>query len=1835
MVAERATFNVVGNELLFINSTLVNTFSLKVFKIFLNNNTIIANTEDCLASFFNTSMSFSNNNVFVNEKWFDREFSESANVNRLTSVGQYMVDYANGVVYCAVSSSQNGSIGTVTYKNNSITPQFPHLISVDDLYYQISVLNPKNKYFSYTSFSDGSISPNTPDPSDELFLNNTPSAPYQIFNGSVGIFVNSGFLTGVTNQVKFIRSVFEYTDLMNSTAPLNFATTSTSNGANISVSSLTGQTFGTVQFDGTNYFVLTDQNIPYLSPNITYTFSVVRLSDSLPLWNSSGTVVTGAPVKLILPNINSPNVGDQVSITHTFTINNISRVVVDYNRGDYFVDYTYLADEIIVSYEYGDNILDFRTSLTVPASTTYYVSYRAGALRDSLLKNFGTLVNVPQLSTFDVDFDRERYRDSLTAALSSFIRGPTLSAIKNIGQVISHIEPQIVESAFSNWSLGSSLLYPESIKTTGSYQLLPAKFGAGALINSPDQTITFPINSNLRLEEGTFETWVIPQWDGLDNDASLTFKILQDGYAISADNVFVGSLEYHPNISGGAFVLNKHSNVSGTPNTKKDGVYIYYDLDPSGNFSRWYVRAIDGYADGYGDGYTSSSFKISITSTGNFYNSYSMVSPKPSYVGIFTGTNSLNLSITGGVPFDQGVTFVSDVDHYILDFGQDTLSNRFSIYKDTSGYLNFRILDNEKTSFVVSSNVSTWRAGDLHHVAASWKLNTRNKQDEMHLFIDGFEVPNIIRHGQRLLPFPHEHFRTVDPEEVVGLVNRDIVASTDLHTAAGSAIVSSSLNFSSFQIFPGDTIFIDEIGFSTTGYTILTVNGQTLTLTVPLPVTLTNGRFSVNRTQFTVTSDLDIASNIAVSTIHTLTTGSDINGTSGTNFVTSTASNFTNLGIVPGYLLRIDNIALPTTYVITQVSGYILTITDNLPVNIINNTFQVYSNVENEIPGVRATRPSYSVSEDVNFNNILTVSNNVFAGDLILIRTLGLNYRKFKKQYYVWSDGYENILRTTLPPPISLDEADITKVILSPTAIGTSNSVLIAGQFNSNNIATVQPTNTITGRTLSATIAGNNANFSTPVMITINGVSGGITISETISFTAYGTLDFIHGYSAVNYISVVGTPINASRNLIVVSIKEKYPLTHGEFSGTTPIVRYSYAIGAGYTLHNDGPNSVRDENFLFSGTDIGNYLLIQSPAPVAGYYTITALSTDRKSISIQRTNLSEPQPIPVFSNGVYQVINVNSYRSGLQNGLFTFENAASPGQPYFLNHGFYELEYATYASIIVNPGIGSVYLGSDFSGDLQLNGILNQSKVYSVMLTDTRVGETLPSNQLSITKDFNSIKPTTSDINTLMLITFNAFPFVNDASFYRNFNVDKQHFQSAVVINENFNNSLVILDKPLVVENDGILDTRKQGTIEFWMNPLFDTANDPVNRFYFDAYGAVIEKTVSVDDTSVKLSSPIGSVLSVKLQAGDSNIDYFVGGKIEVDTQRAIQEEGTGTANNSVVVSHPVLQVITVKIIGDLTGKDYFRGGSVGTDQITIYLGVPLPSNNLPLLITYQTTENKNTTLNTQVIRLNRKLPYQNTPVVVTYLPQGLQGDRLSIFKDKIGYMNFAITASGQNFVVRAPTRWTRGTWHRVKASYKLNGGIGNDEMRLFLDGYEYDDVTFGTPFLFGSFPLTFGMAIPGAFIPNDGYAALDGYSTLESIIFKDPINELFIGTQYTRENPVFSLIDNFRISDVSRPIYAPYGEPIDVNYSSNLSTVFPVTKDLFTTYLMDFDRLIMLNTDFSILINRETGSFDFSVNILDSLDIVSSSIKTKEALEALIKVLKPANSRVFITYTK
>lgn len=1667
---ERATFTDVTDELLISVNESVNGLSTRVFEIDLANNRIMAASEDVIGASYNSSAHFSRTDIFTTELYFDGQTQTvDENTDRLV-VGEYMIDYMNGIVYVGVSVAQNFDLGTINYKKSTIAPQFSHVITVSEIYNSISIVNGINKRIPYNSFGEGFIEPASFNVSDERFLNGDTTLPY---------IVNGGDIL-VSDDIKEVRGIFDHYDLTENVTPTNFA-----DGITIQDNVIILDPLGVAKQE-----TLTVQSgliidVTFISPGaeIISVESVIRVSDGVDLWSTPGTfngyVIT-------LSGSGSPSPGNVVVVSYHIGLNGGATPIVDYNRGDYFVDYSFLADEILVSYEYGDNNLDFRESDALSAGDSYFVSYKVGALRDALLKNFGTLVNLPILNSFDTSLPRERYRDALKAALQSFTKGPTIPAMKAIVSNITHIDPDLQEAAFQSWSLGISRLYLQGIKTTGDIQLLTGKYDFGVLVTDPGQTITFPVSSNLRLEEGTLETWVIPEWGGIDNDATLTFSLQKDGYALDSSSIFIGADSHNPTLnSDDTFQVNRTdvSSPIGLPSAifTHTGMFVYYDDIAK----QWKVLAkdtldtIDGYV-----------YSGSITSSGEVYDVKNLPGLGEVNDILRSGISKINFTFhidgydtlspdgytdgyvgDGYVPMDgyspgfsyDGISFMADNPHYLFDFAKTDTTNRFSLFKDGRGYLNFHVYDKGfrgNHRYEVTSDISNWKAGQKHHVALTWRLNSSDRRDEMHLFIDGAEVPNIMRYGGRPIGTSSDRFRTVKPEYVVGVVPKNAIAGNDLTTVTGSPVVSSAVNnFQSEGVLVGDTITINEPGFS--AYNILSVNGNTLTLDSSMPATLGDARYSVNEYSVVVASEIDLSANIAVSVFR--------------------------------------------------------------------------SGVETEIPGLRATIPSYSISKNAFNQNLLTILGSADAGDQIVVRTLGLNHRRCRDVQFVWGNT-SNILRSMLPPPINLDEAKITAVLLPLVAVGPDNSVFSLGVFTAT-LAPTQPTNSTEGRTLAVRVTSGNVNMTAnPVSVAIHGSTSGGPVIETLNFTSPSTQNTTNKFTSITSAVVVATPIVAGRNAVSVEIREAYPITNPQGNNIYPVIRFSYKTQTGRNLSgNSGDPTVSDSTGFFVQSNVGQNLVINSPGSVAGTYTITS-RIDDKTVTIS------PAPSSSFSAGVYDIFNITLGRSGFQNGFFVFEKAGAVDTPYPLPQGLYEFDFSAWLEIPFDPVNNLIaHVGSDYLGQNQAKAVLDEFRILSKRLTDVRVGETLGAGQDSITTDFNDLRPFDANSSTLMLLHFDSQPFVNSADFWTT--ADKSFRQSSTSVNPNFGQSLVITNRPYVVDNDGLLTTRSEGSIEFWISPRFDTYNDPEVRYYFDTTGTIVENVVSTTNGVVKVSGKISSIVSVRL--------------------------ATDVAG---------------------TGVDYFAGGTINSDF--------------------------------QTINLHQALPAQQTPVVVNYIPSGLSGDRISIYKDNQGFITFEVKAGDDIFQVRQPVFWQRDTWHRVQATYKFNRADNQDELRLFVDGEEKGMVKFGSGFLFGS-GIIFGQ----------GFAGVDDSKLIADINVSDPFNELFIGSDYLGVHTANARFDNLRLSDVARSPLNIAGQPKDINYSNNLNVVFPVVPDAFTTYLLDFDSILQKIDDFALLRDEQFGIFDFTLNIIDSFGIVSSNAKVKQVLENLINALKPANSRVTINY--
>lgn len=1667
---ERVTFTNVTNELLIVNQQIINMLGTKIFQVLLSNNKVMSASEDTIGSSYNSSASFSRTDIFTSELYFDAQTATPVeNYDRLT-IGQYQIDYRNGVVYVGIALDQNFDLGTINYKKSTITPQNSHLIAVSELYNSASIVDGVNKRIQYISFGENFVQPATFDFSDERFLNYDTTLPY---------IVNTEMIL-VSDDIKEVRGIFDHYDLTHNVIPTNFADEATvsANIINLNPAGILKQESLIVQPGN-----IIDVTFITNGAEISDVSSVIRTADGIDLWSNPG-VFSNYQISLT-----TGSVGDNVFVTYRVILNSSATPITDYNRGDYLIDYSFLTDEILVSYEYGDNNLDFRESGSLDAGDPYFVTYKAGALRDALLKNFGTLVNLPILNSFDTSLERERYRDALKAALQSFTKGPTIPAMKSIVSNITHIDPELEEAVFKNWSLGVSRLYQTKIKTTGNVELLTGKFDFGALLSKPGDTITFPVSSNFRLEEGTLEMWVVPEWNGLDNDASLIFSIQKDGYNLSSDNIYVGADSHHPVYDkAGKFVLSRFdlSSTIGLPSAifTKVGIFIFYD-DIN---KQWKVYAKD-----HVDSFSNKIYSGTIESSGEVYDAKFITGLGEVNDVLRSGTNKIEFQFNldsyddtnpdgyvdgydgyqSYVPGDgyqqgfsyDGIRFMADDKHYFFDFGKNNTSNRFSIFKDGKGYLNFHVYDKGRKSkrrYEVTSDISSWKAGQKHHIATSWRLNSSDRRDEMHLFIDGVEVPNIMRYGGRPIGTSSDRFRVVKPEYVAGIIPKKAIVGNDLSTTAGSSVVFSSVNdFQSLGVAAGDTIVVNESGFSI--YNILFVAGSSLTLDAPMPISFNDARYSINQYSVIVSSEIDLYNNVAVS-------------------------------IVSG-------------------------------------------GIETEIPGLRAIVPAYAISKNSSNQNVLTILGNANIGDQIVIRTLGLNHRRNRDLQYVWGNS-SNIIKTQLPPPINLDEVKILAVLLPVTSISPDNAIYTLGAFNATLTAT-QPSNSAEGRTLAVRMTGGNVKFSpTPATVTIHGTTAAGPVFEVVTFSSASIILTTNKFKIISSIDVSVTPIISTSKSVSIEIKEAYSITNSEGNNLYPVVRFSYKSDSGIGLTGiNGSGVVTDSTTIFPQSLLNQTMIISSPLSVAGSYQITSC-VDEHTVNIT------PVVSTSFSNGVFETFNVTIGRSGFQNGFFVLEQAGATNIPFMLNQGLYEFDFSSYLEIPFEP-IGNLqgYIGSNIHGTNQARAVIDEFRILSKKLTDVRVGETLGETQESITTNFTALRPFEPNSNTLTLIHFDAKPLINSANFWVLAN--KDFLQSGNSVNENFGQSLVVIDKPLVVDNKGLLSTLSEGSIEFWISPRFDTYNDPETRFYFDATGTVIEKTVSITNGIVKVAGRISKILSVRLQTDIDN-----------------------------------------------TGIEYFENGSIASDF--------------------------------QTIKLQKALPSQQTPVKVNYIPSGLSGDRISIFKDKEGFICFNVRAKDVDYQVRQPVFWQKDSWHRVQATYKFNRADNRDELRLFVDGEEKGIVLFGSGILFGQ-GIVFGQ----------GFAGLQTGTLTTDINFKDPINEFFIGSDYFRVNPANARIDNLRLSDIARRPISVSGQSTDINFSSNLNIVFPVVEDAFTTYLLNFDSLLNKITDFTILRDEKFGIFNFTLDIIDSFGIVSDNAKVKQILENLIAALKPAQSKVIINYIK
>jgi len=1498
VIREAATFDehtqaqiVVSDEITIPSKAFV------AFKVELQDADIAAATGDYIGASFNSSLTFSDTSTFVREMYFDPSGTEDENLQRLQGVGDFMVDYVNGIAYVAVLSGSDTDIGDASYRFGTVKTYNGHITEVSNIYRSASTKSDNIKTFSIGSIGDDTVGISD---LEHVGESDVDGDPILVTNGSAGNTVT------VSKNALRVRHIFQVTDLRTSDSPVDFVS-----GSSISSSQPTtivmdqdgvpvvdiGSGLGLeVQSDGSRKFVEVTRLSGIVSGITQLAFMVNKPADPSFLLREYWIIdmITGANLfalgsdgyidansnRIYLPT-GTPDsaIGSMVEARYRAALVPGAAVIVDYTPGDIFIDYTYLADEILVSYEYGDNVLDWSISDTLSEGSTYYVSYRYGALRNSLRDNFGVLTGIDELSTAPLNLNREIYRAALVGSLQSFLQGPTIPAIKRLVSAFTSIDPTIEESVFFEWILGRDYLnlIPMVAEGTPGVSFDPAfapgKFGDGILLDSSGQTATLPATSNMRFSEGTWECQLTPLWSGIDNDASLTFDILFDGYRMPS-KVFVGSSSYNPEDI--PFTLDRTDPlVLGRPLTlhSENGYFIWYDSTAK----KWRLRVrapID----------EARLFDGQITSTGQFSevevaSSVDGIAPADGYGGdeindFIRSTDSLvefSFTVDGwdivNLPFDaygsgtwaafDGIDFQSDNVHFVFDTGVSENIDRMSLFKDGHGFLRYKVNDHNGRLKTISTNIRDWEAGDTHAVAVSWKVGTVEQRDELHLFVDGREVPNTYRFAG-YLPVPSTggvKYMDTAGEILLADAYSATVGGQDMVTFSGSDIFrSSGATFVTDGIVPGDR------------FTILdnTADG-TNTRTVVPPYVLVSEVVDENTLRL-------------------------------------------ECGGLPYYAIS------TLTDVKYSVNRLVLeTVSDPLIEKV-----RVYSvsptGVETELRSPNALDPDYSFLRD-GYQDYVVVNNGVPIGYDVVLYSYGLTQQRSKQLAYIWPYRRTNLIKTIMPQPTAVSKIRITNIITRRINIEAGSFALIATvvgghavQALVSNLPFCQPSNLATGRRFSVNITGDNFDFSGLNQVIITGdVSNGTSVSsgaETLTFAQVGTQTTTQFFTSITSISAAFTPLDITKSAGAIEIREASPITQSENGGDYAQIRLSVVEQAGSDgiLQIGSTKTFSDGYSRFGAEDINKLIYIETPLPSGSgqVFVITDVPLDPSGIvkDSDTVILSGTAVSGSYSGLKWQMLNLSFSDSGFANGLITLEIANSGGLPFLLGNCWYEVDFPSYAVILFDEIPETLYVGSDMNGANQASAVIDEMHILGEMLTDTGIGEVLPSSGISITSEANSVRELVPTTQSLALYHFNGC-LENKAGFYAGFS--QSYFQSSSSVNSLFGQSAVF-DKAssMALDNKGIF-FNNSGTIEFWANPIMDTYNDPARRYFIDL-----------------------------------STDQFVSGNVL----------------SSLVVSIPVRarSVSSVTIPGNDT--NFFTGGSLDSDGVTIHLGQPIPVNSQPI-VTY------------------------------------------------------------------------------------------------------------------------------------------------------------------------------------------------------------------------------------------------------------------------------------------
>ncbi len=1148
---------------------------------------------------------------------------------------------------------------------------------------------------------------------------------------------------------------------------------------------------------------------------------------------------------------------------------------------------------------------------------------------------------------------------------------------------------------------------------------------------------------------------------------------------------------------------------------------------------------IDGYSDGYLDGYDGYL---------DGYDGY-----LDGYDGYLDGYFEEVVSKNGIAE----IRFSSDKLRFLMSTGHQHKSGKLSIFKDGKGFLNFRIYSLPKNNppqiFNVATSIKHFRPGELHHISASWRLNTPYEMDEMHLFVDGLEAPNLFKFGGAIPVSVNNKFSDVSREILHNFSTGGIDFPEEI--SGGTVVAGQSL-------FMSDNLSFDE---SFIGRSIIVSDSK-------LAPTLIGEELII--------SGVSGGSAIIAS------------GDKLTPFIFNTSTTDIAFSFPPTAGL--------SRLILTDFKSSKFAIyrekQDGNPEELGGVLYSVADGIVKVIEKRTGRNPSYRINVDTRVVEFIKkdldtcnhISSIDYSDSNIYIETFGLIYSRIKNQINLGGSSYR-------APKIS----QINNLISGSENIFSGNSILFVNASEPTDLLDVNIRKVVKDRFI----------------------------------PAYNKLEVIDSKVLVDFEEVIDQSDNSglmSSDSIQIHKANLGRLIDLEIDSDNILFGQDNEI----IVHGETFDGLNYEKFSVRGNGvISSNKVFKNISRITGSLFIADEDYEICTIKILETN-----PITISDNNG-ESAEILSYESG----AFIFGTSGSSGSvPFELTPGRYIVDYPAHLSVELKSVGERLHIGTDGDKNNSFGGIIDEFKVISEMLSDTRPTDSFSGNHMSVTSEFNKTHPSCPDEQTLALIDFdnpireqsrklrsqvflnsktnNKFKLTleqrevllekinNQEEFIyalSNMGIDKDLGRKVFIeahraaggpiknraihssygkkvnysrnsVNSKFESSARFFGgSPYIIDNSKSIFRKDEGTIEFWISPLLGSNRDYEDRYYVDIFSVSKVRIKSSSPTKIILPSTANKIIGVHLINRKSEMDDFYK-KEEID---------------SILFDEINRSEITGKLEGGSSvGKDFSVGHILSPDG--------------------------------RSIKLLDALPGSNTDIIVSYIPIESMGNRISIYKDSKNNLVFSIKSDEKIHSIRSSIKWEKNTWHRVCCTYKANSS--EDLMRLFIDGKESGSVTYGEK------DIAFGDGSVFGQRRGDKSAAKN---ISYKISLSDEFRAIAIGSDNIGMQPAMARIDNIRFSREARRFKSDAsGVFFDSNYSSNLNSALPVISDDLTTILINFNKEIKKDINLASITDAKNGIFEFDLNIIDSFGKIQSE-EVEDLIVELAERLKPAHSNCLVTF--